>query len=584
MPAHDTGGTVVKVIMRYLKPYIGRMMLGFSIKFTGTICELFLPWALAYMLDEVVPLGQMRPIYIWGVLMAICSVLCAVTNIVANQKAASVARDTTQRVRHDLYARITRLSGAQIDSIGVPSLVARLTTDTYNVHQMVGMIQRLGVRAPILLLGGILVTATLDAYLTMVLVLVVPLIGVSVLFISQKGVPLFGDLQRAIDVLVRITRENITGARVIKALSKTQFEETRFEKSNNAVADCDVHANLVMNLSQPVMNLLLNIGLVLVIIAGAYRVNLSLSEPGRIIAFMSYFTLIAGAMMGLTRLFVTFSRASASAERIAEILQLSEDLKTLPAGEHKGQAHVEFEDVSFSYNKRANAVSHISFALGRGQSLGLIGPTGSGKTTLAALCMRLYDVDSGSIRIDGQDVRTLDKDQLHTRFGVVFQNDVVFSDTIRENIDFGRALSEGQITQAAQSAQAADYIGALPDGYAHPLSAQGVNLSGGQRQRLLIARALAAKPEILILDDASSALDFRTDAALRRALGQRYQDTTTIIIAARVSSIRHCDEILVLEEGRVIGRGTHTQLMAQCPAYQAMYQTQMGGMSDDQSA
>ena len=229
-------------------------------------------------------------------------------------------------------------------------------------------------------------------------------------------------------------------------------------------------------------------------------------------------------------------------------------------------------------------MEHISFALRRGQSLGLIGPTGSGKTTIAALCMRLYDVDAGCVRIDGQDVRTLNKDALHTRFGVVFQNDVVFSDTLRENIDFGRVLSDGQIERAARSAQAAEYIAKLPDTYRYPLNSQGVNLSGGQRQRLLIARALAANPEILILDDASSALDYRTDAALRRALSQEHADTTSIIIAARVSSIKHCDEILVMDEGKIIGRGTHEQLLARCDAYQAMYQTQMGGMNDDEGA
>lgn len=573
----------MKLVLKYLRPQMWRMIWGFTIKFSGTICELFLPWALAYMLDEIVPLGDKGRIFLWGALMVVCSLVCAVCNITANQKAAGVARDTTRALRHDLYARITHLSSAQIDHVGVPSLVSRLTTDTYNVHHMIGMIQRLGVRAPILLVGGILVTATLDAYLTLVLLMVVPLIGVSVTFISRKGVPLFGKLQKKIDNLVRVTRESISGARVIKALSKTQYERDRFEACNNDVSHSDVHANLVMNLSQPVMNLLLNIGQVMVIIAGAYRVSLGLSEPGRIIAFMSYFTLIAGAMMGLTRLFVVFSRASASADRIAVILAIEEDLKTLPAAPEKSEdIHLAFEDVTFSYNKNVPAVEHISFSLRRGQALGMIGPTGSGKSTIAALAMRLYDVDEGCVRIDGKDVRTLEKENLHTRFGVVFQNDVVFSDTVRENIDFGRGFSDAQIEAAAADAQAAEYIGRLPDKYGHWLNTQGVNLSGGQRQRLLISRALAGDPEFLILDDASSALDYRTDASLRRALAQQHADTTTIIIAARVSSIKHCDEILVMDEGQIIGRGTHEQLLESCAAYQKMYETQMGGMSDDE--
>lgn len=575
----------MKRIMTYLRPYTKRMCIGISIKFLGTVCELFLPWALARMLDDVVPRGEKPAIYLWGGVMILCTVLAVVTNIRANQRASSVARDTTLRVRHDLYERIGTLSCAQVDAIGVPSLVSRLTTDTYNVHQMIGMMQRLGVRAPILLIGGLLVTSTLDLYLTMIVVLVIPLIGLAVLVISRKGIPLFTDLQSRVDALLRVVRENLSGARVIKALSKTDYEIERFQASNAAATKQDVRANLTMNLSQPVMNILLSLGQVLVILLGAQRVAVGLSQPGRIIAFMSYFTLFTGAMMGVTRLFIIFSRASASANRIAQVLGTPEDLAVkeqgAPSPVSKAPAHIAFDGVTFSYNRNMPAVEDIRFSLERGQSLGIIGPTGSGKTTIIRLLMRLYDTNQGHITIDGRDVRTFTHEDLRHKFGVVFQNDTIFSDTIGENIRFGRELSQEQIAIAARDAQAASYIEAYSDSYDHALSAQGVNLSGGQRQRLLIARALAAKPEILILDDASSALDYKTDADLRGAIHDNFSTTTSIIITSRVSSIAHCALILYMDDGRILAKGTHEELLASCPAYRSIAKTQMGGVAHE---
>ena len=565
-------------ILEFIRPHYARMAVGLSIKFIGTIMELFLPWILSYMIDDVIPTGRMDYIFMWGGAMIVCSLICIWGNISANRRASAVARETTRSIRHALFEKISYLSSAQIDRITVPSLVSRLTTDTYNMHHMVGMAQRMGVRAPILLLGGLIMTLTLDVPLTGVLAITVPLIGTAVTIISRKGVPMFRQLQTRVDGLIRVIRENVTGARVIKALSMNRYEMDRFSGQNKYVADGEVRANLIMGMSNPVMNILLNIGLVLVILMGAHRVNENLMAAGKIVAFLSYFTIITNGMMAITRIFVIMSRSTASADRIAEILNMEEDLTVSEGEAEDSGCHVEFENVTFSYNKRKPTLENLSFKLRRGESLGVIGATGSGKSTIVNLLMRFYDTDEGAIRIGGRDVKTIPSEELHTMFGVAFQNDVIFSDTVRENIDMGRGLTDNEIETAAENAQAAHFISELPEKFTEHLNAKGTNLSGGQRQRLLISRALAGHPDILVLDDSSSALDYRTDANLRMALNRNYDDVTTIMIASRVSSIANCTEIIVLDEGRVIGQGTHEELLKTCDTYREIAETQMGGM------
>lgn len=309
---------------------------------------------------------------------------------------------------------------------------------------------------------------------------------------------------------------------------------------------------------------------------GAFRVNAGLSQAGKIIAFLSYFTIILNAMMAITRIFVMCSKGVASGSRIQEVLDTPEDLRVTPTEPEHTPYHIVFDHVSFSYNKTEPSVEDISFRLKPGETLGVIGATGCGKSTLMALLMRLYDADSGLIQIGGRKLSSIPMKELHQKFGVVFQNDVLFADTIYENIDFGRHLPAEEIEKAARCAQAMEFISALPDGLQHMLTAKGTNLSGGQKQRVLVARALAGSPEILILDDSSSALDYRTDAALRKALREEYQGITTIIIAQRVSSILHADHILVLEEGKELGYGGHEHLLKTCSVYQEIARSQMG--------
>lgn len=564
----------------YLKPYFPRMGLGLSIKFLGTIMDLLIPWILAYMLDYVVPAQNIQGIFHWGLLMLLCATVAIIANITANRMAARVARDTTERIRYDLFEKISHLSSAQMDTFTLPSLISRLTSDTYHVHHMIGMLQRLGVRAPILLIGGIIVTLLLDTVLALVLIAVLPFIALTVYVVTKKGLPLYGKLQKNVDTLVRITRENITGIRVIKALSKTEFEKERFKAINDTVAKSETHVGTTMALTNPMMNLLLNLGLTLVVLVGAFRVHSGNMLPGTIIAFLTYFTLLLNAMLSISRIFVLSSKGYASFLRIDAILKAPEDLIVKTVDRIETDSHVWFDQVSFSYHKQQPHLKGISFALRRGETLGIIGSTGSGKSSIIKLLMRFYDPDQGAIRINGQTVDSIPRNELHTKFGVVFQNDALFKDTIAENITFGRDIKHDELSHFTHLAQAGEFIDSLHDGYAHQLDVKGANLSGGQKQRLLISRALIGEPEILILDDASSALDYKTDALLRQNIANHFKDTTSIIVAQRISSIMHANHIIVLEDGEIIGQGTHDALMKTCDHYKDIYTIQMGGGTD----
>ena len=567
----------MKKIAYYLRPYLFAMCVGLVIKFIGTIVDLFIPYILSHIIDDVVPTGNVRMILLWGGVMVLCAFIAILGNIIANRMASRVARDTTKVMRHDLFVKISYLSCHQTDTFTIPSLISRLTSDTYNTHQMIGMMQRLGIRAPILLIGGIIVTLMLEPVLALVLIATLPLLSIVVYTVSRKGVPLYTRVQEANDTMVLKVQENMTGVRVIKALSKTDYETERFDKINAEIVRREQKAGVIMSLSNPTMNLLLNSGLTAVIVVGAFRVNAGLTQPGKINAFRSYFTIILNAVMMVNRMFVMMSKGAASGNRIAEVLDAPVELETEEHEKKQDDAHIRFDHVSFSYNKVEDNVTDLNFDLKHGQTLGIIGATGSGKSTIINLLMRFYDPDRGTISIDGEDVRSIDAKRLHEMFGVAFQNDFIIADTIRENIDFGRGLSDEQIERAAKAAQAADFIAEKEGGYDYLLTVKGANLSGGQKQRLLIARALAASPAVLVLDDSSSALDYKTDARLRQAIAAEYSDLTTIIIAQRISSIKHADHILMMEDGKVLGYGTHEELLKSTPAYREISEAQMGG-------
>ena len=573
-----------KIFSYYLKPYYLRMAIGFLIKFIGTLMDLFLPWTLAYMIDTVIPANQRPEIFLWGFFMIFCSVLAVVFSVAANRMASRVASSAIETIRGDLFEKVSRLSNTEIDRFTRPSLISRLTSDTYNVHQMLGRVQRLGVRAPILLIGGITMTMALDPVLACILLAVLPLLTLVVVVVSKKTIPMFSVLQDRVDRFVRLIREDIAGIRVIKALSKESYERERFDQANREVVDWERKATVTTSITNPVMNVLLNLGLVAVILTGAFRVNQGTSEVGKILAFMTYFTIILNALMSISRLFIMISKAAASAARIVTVLEADQEmvLQELETDEEAAMAeaeadsvHVEFDHVSFSYNKVENNLENISFRLKRGETLGIIGATGAGKTTIVNLLMRFYDADQGTVRIDGKDVRTMGLHELRKRFGAVFQNDTIFEDTIMENINMGRDLSEEAVMEAVLYGRASEFV-AEKGGISEQLDIKGANLSGGQKQRILIARALAARPDILILDDSSSALDYKTDAALRKELREHFAETTCVIIAQRISSIMNSDHIMVLEDGQMIGYGTHRELMETCEIYREIGKSQMG--------
>ena len=561
---------------RYIRPYWGYIFLTVFIKLMGAVMELMIPYLMEIILDHKVPEGNLAHIYLYGFLMLLCAAFCLGCNILANRMSAKSSGKITKAIRHDLFYRLQHLSARQLDELTIPSAESRLTSDTYNVNQLLARIQRMGIRAPILLIGGMAMMLSMDAVLALVLLALLPIIAVVVYFVTKTSVPLYTRQQSVLDSVVRTVQENITGIRVIKALSKTEYEKERFNGVNNELTQVDMKAGIITGITNPVASLTLNLGLTLVVVIGAYRVNDGQILSGVIVAFLQYFIMILNAMLGVTRIFVMWSKGEASAKRVADVLAIPEDLTVLPQeGKEKNAPHIEFRDVNFSYTGIGKNIDSLSFRLGHGQTLGILGPTGSGKTTIISLLLRLYDPDSGTVLIDGQDIRTIEGKDLRRKFGIVFQNDFLAEGTIADNIRFFRDLSDERIRQAAQDAQA-EFIAEKEGGMNAEVMVRGNNLSGGQKQRLLIARALAADPEILILDDASSALDYQTDSNLRRALRQSYRNTTTVLIAQRVSSLRHADLILMLDDGAVIGAGTHEELMNTCQEYRIIAETQMG--------
>ena len=565
----------MKKVLSYLRPQAFRTVCQILLKFTATLIELFLPWILEHIIDVVAPTKNTAQVALWGTEMLVCAGLAFLGAATANRMAAGIAARFIRELRKDLFRKTERLQSSAVDGFTVPSLISRISTDTYHVNDMVDRMLRLGVRAPILLLGGLLVSALMEPVLTLILVAALPVIGGLLVLISRKSIPLYTKAQEASEQLVRRIQENMTGVRIIKALSREEEEKERFRKTNREVVRTEQRAEITMAAANPMMTVLLNVGMAAVIVAGSFRVSRGVTEPGKIIAFLNYFTILVNGLLGITRIFTICSKGIASGNRIAEVLDTPDP--EYPSGEEEkhGNAHIEFSDVSFSYNKVRENLSHISFSLEKGQTLGIIGATGSGKSTVLQLLLRFYLPDSGTIYLDGKPLNSYPKEILHTKFGVVFQNDFLYADTIRENVDFSREIRDEDRAVAKQTAQAS-FLDLIPQGDGLTLSEKGMNLSGGQRQRLLIMRALAANPEILLLDDCSSALDYRTDAALRRDLRRHFSDTTTVIIAQRISSIRHADKILVLDDGNAIGYGTHGELMETCPVYRELYQIQMG--------
>ena len=601
------------------------MLLGFSLKVSGTVAELFLPLILTHILENVIVTLSLPSVLFYGLVMLLCAGVACCLNIVANRMAARVSMEFSRELRKRLFTKTLYLSARDMDGFTVPSLESRITTDTYNVHHFVGMMQRMGVRAPILMLGGMTISFIMDPYLASVMLLMLPFIFLIIFYISRKGIPLYAEVQKRVDGMVRVVREDVQGIRVIKALSKGDYERERYEKVNLALSKKERHAGTVMGVVNPTMTALMNLGIAGVVMLCAVGVEGGITSPAKVIAFMQYFTLISMAMMTLSRVFVAFTKCAASANRIAEVLDAPErpgvaesdespradvcaesgdkaeategtensEITSAAAeldgfcgkaaeGAENGEklntpCHIEMRGVSFSYLGRKKNLENISFRIKRGERLGIIGATGSGKSTLISLLLRFYEADEGEILIDGRRISSYEREKLSDMLGVVLQSDFLYSDTIEENIKFGRDIPHECVEWAARIAQAHTFITEKEGGYGYVMAPKGTDLSGGQRQRLLIARAVATSPDILILDDSSSALDYRTDASLRRAIAEGLPHSTVITVAQRVSSVKDCDLILVLDEGRIIGMGRHEELLLSCSEYKEISDSQMGG-------
>ena len=577
----------MKMILRLVKPYWQMLVISLSFKSIGALADLFLPWLIAFMIDKEIPrlrnenINDLTTLYLLGALMVLIAFMGLYLNVVANRKAEMIAALSVKGLRHDLFSKIERLTANQVDHLTRPSLISRMTTDTYNMYNATASMQRLGVRAPVLLIGGILMSLLLDPVLTLIMVGMLPLIIVIVYFYSKKGIPLYKKSQSFVDQLVRKLREYISGARVVRALSMSDYEKESFDQANQLTVGAELKANITMAKINPMMNAVMNIGLVFVLMAGAYRLHQGKTDIGQIMAFVTYFTIILNVMMSITRVFVLASRATASAERIDEVLNMPEDIKDgfLAMVEDPSQPHIEFRNVSFSYNQKESNLSDINFKLYQGQTLGIIGATGSGKTTIINLLMRFYDVDAGEIHIYGQNIKDIKQEALRTSIGVVFQNDLIFADSIYGNIQFNRqGITDEDIKTATRVSQA-EFIYEKDQEMQHQMAQRGMNLSGGQKQRVLIARAIAGKPKIVILDDASSALDYKTDMKLRKSIKKELTHTTMIIVAQRIASLKDADLILLIDDGKIMASGTHEELMKISPVYQEIAFYQLGGES-----
>ncbi len=565
----------MKLMLKYMKPYKAKVIFTVFLKFAAVILELLIPYMLEYMIDEAAPKKQIIHVIIAGIIMVILALLVRAMNVSANRLAAFTARSSIYTLRKDLFRKTIYLTGTGFDEISLPSLISRMTSDSYNVQSFIGMIQRIGVRAPIMLTGGLLIAGIMEIRLSVVLLCMIPVMIFVAVFVSAKGIPVFRNVQAKLDNVVRILRENITGVRIIRALSRSEYEKKRFSNANKILTDTDIRAGMMMALPNPLMNLFLNIGFTLIVVIGAYRVNAGDMKPGVILAFLTYFNMILQAVMGINRIFIQYSKAGASADRIGMVLAVPEqERKNDVSGdyeEYDDENVIEFDNVSFRYDKNsAESLKNISFCVKKGESLGIIGSTGCGKTTLLNLLLAFYDVSEGSIRIHGKDIMNMSLYDIRKRFGIVFQNDTIFNDTFYENINFGRGISIDKAKEAAEAAM----IDSFDMDY--PVAIKGMNLSGGQKQRLLIARALAGDSEIIVFDDSSSALDYKTDAIIRNNIRKKYGNSIRITVAQRVSSVKDMTHILVLEEGEMIGFGTHESLLNDCSVYKEIYMSQMG--------
>lgn len=575
-----------KLAKKYLGGFKKELIVGPAAKLTEAIFELIVPLIMADIIDVGINGGAGKPyIYRMGGIMILMGALGLCCALVCQYLASRASQGVGTVIRNDLFRHIGSLSHAELDRFGTPSLITRVTNDVNQVQSAVAMLIRLVVRAPFLVIGAAVMAMTIDLKLSLVFLAVMPLVAAVLYFIMFRSVPLYRVIQKKLDKISLITRESLSGARVIRAFSGEAAEEKRFRDANDDFADTSMRVGRLSALLNPLTYAIMNLAIAAIVWFGGFRVDSGALTQGQVIAFVNYMTQISLALVVVANLVVLFTKAAASSARINEVFDTEPSIKDGAGAAVSEKAPViEFKDVSFSYSEGGdNALENITFSVRKGETVGIIGGTGSGKSTLVSLIPRFYDAEKGSVLINGADVKSYGLKELRKKIGFVPQKAMLFSGTIAENLRWGNEnASDEQLQKAAETAQAKEFIDKLPDGFNTHINQGGRNLSGGQKQRLTIARALTGNPEILILDDSASALDFATDAALRKAIAKDTQNMTVLIVSQRATSIRHADKIIVLDDGEAVGIGTHSELLESCPVYReiVMSQESKGGASN----
>ena len=568
---------------RFLKQFKREVLIGPVFKLTEAVFELIVPLVMAQIIDVGIANGDRGYVLRMGGVMVLLGLVGLGCALICQYCAARASQGFGTVLRSEMFRHINTLSHGEIDQIGTPSLITRITNDVNQLQLAVAMLIRLVVRAPFLVIGATVMALLLDWKLACIFFVAAPLMALVLYLVMSRSIPFYRIIQKKLDRISLITRENLSGVRVIRAFSRQEKEKERFAQASEDQMSTSIAVGRISALLNPLTSAIINLAIAAVIWFGGFRVDAGGMTQGEVIAFVNYLNQILLAMIVVANLVVIFTKAAASATRVDEVLELHPSIVnrvSRPAQEIEGSPEIAFDAVSFAYpDAGAYSLSDISFTVARGQTLGIIGGTGCGKSTLVNLIPRFYEVSQGSIKVDGVDVRDYPMEQLRGKVGIVPQRAVLFSGTLRQNMQWRKQdATDEEIWQALETAQAASFVRKMPDGLDSVILQGGKNLSGGQKQRLTIARALVGEPEILILDDSASALDFATDAALRRAIAkfsaERGNRMTTIIVSQRANTVRYADQIVVLDDGKAAGIGTHEQLLESCQTYREIYWSQ----------
>ena len=566
-------------LLRFMKPYRAILVLVVVLAFAQAIANLYLPTLFANIVDNGIVKGDTGYIWRTGGIMLLITFGGTVAAVVGIFYSSQVATGFGKIIRAKLFTHVAQFSLHEFDSVSTSSLITRTTNDTTQVQQVMILVLNMLITAPFTLIAGIILALNQDVGLAWILVVAIPILVASIVLLMSKAIPLFRIMQKKLDKLNLILDEGLTGVRVVRAFDRQKYEEQRFDEANLDLTNVSIRVNRLVASLMPIMMLVLNISSIAILWFGAIRINNGQMQVGALIAFLQYAMLILFALLMISMMFIMLPRAAASADRINEVLEIEPEIKDADQVKRadKQKGYVEFQNVTFSYpGAEEPALSHISFSAAPGEVTAIIGGTGSGKSTLVSLIPRFYDIDSGHLLVDGVDVREMAQEHLRSKMGFVPQKAVLFSGTVAENIRYGKEdATDEEVRHAADVAQATEFISEMKDGFDSVIAQGGTNVSGGQKQRLSIARALVRKPEIYVFDDTFSALDFKTDARLRAALKQETLDATVLIVAQRVNTVMDADRIIVLEEGRIAGIGTHRELMRSNEVYREIVSSQL---------